>query len=116
MQESPQGRLAVAASTGEEPPRQPRWRGLARRPLTVVLIAALTFGLFWCYLLQSRTQSADADSAGQALQGWDMVHGGNLLLSGWYVSDVSFYTFELPVDGLVAAVYGLRVDVVHVAA
>ncbi len=80
------------------------------------LITALTFGLFWCYLLQSRTQGADADSAGQVLQGWDMVHNGNLLLSGWYVSDVSFWTFEVPVDGLVAAVYGLRVDVVHVAA
>ncbi len=45
-----------------------------------------------------------------------MLHNGNLLLSGWYVSDVSFWTFEVPVDGLVAAVYGLRVDVVHVAA
>ena len=41
------------------------------------------------------------------LQGWEMVHG-NLLLRGWYLSDVSFYTFEVPVDGLVAAVDGLR--------
>ena len=45
-----------------------------------------------------------------------MVHNGNLLLRGWYVSDVSFYTFEVPVDGLVAAVDGLRTEVVHVAA
>ena len=29
---------------------------------------------------------------------------------------MSFWTFEVPVDGLIAAVYGLRVDVVHVAA
>jgi hypothetical protein len=82
----------------------------------VILITAVTFGLYWAYLLESRTQGADADAAGQVLQGWDMVHGGNWLLSGWYVSDVSFWTFEVPVDGLVAAVDGLRTDVVHVAA
>ena len=116
MQESPQGRLAIAAPTGEEPAPKPRWRPRAGRLLTVVVITALAFGLFWCYLLQARTQGADTDSAGQALQGWDMVHNGNLLLSGWYVSDVSFWTFEVPVDGLIAVVYGLRVDVVHVAA
>ena len=117
MQESPQGRLAIAAPPGEQPAPKPRWRRPAGwRLLTVVVITAATFGLFWCYLLQARTQGADADSAGQVLQGWDMVHNGNLLLSGWFVSDVSFWTFEVPVDGLVAAVYGLRVDVVHVAA
>jgi len=81
----------------------------------VTAVAAVLFGLFWCYLLQSRTQGADSDSAGQVLQGWDMVHG-NLLLRGWVTSDVSFYTFEIPVDGLVAAVDGLRTDVIHIAA
>jgi hypothetical protein len=86
-----------------------------RRPVTVAAVAAVSFGLFWCYLLQSRTQGADSDSAGQVLQGWDMVHG-NLLLRGWVTSDVSFYTFEVPVDGLVAAVAGLRTDVIHIAA
>jgi len=106
----------VAAPSGEKPARPDRWLALARRLLPVAVIAAVTFGLFWCYLLQSRTQGADADSSGQVLQGWDMVHNGNWLLSGWYVSDVSFYTFEVPVDGLVAAVYGLQADVVHVAA
>jgi len=116
MQESPLGRLAVAAPTGAETQRIPRWRSVVLRILTVILIAAVTFGLYWAYLLQSRTQGADADSAGQVLQGWDMVRGGNWLLSGWYVSDVSFWTFEVPVDGLVAAVDGLRTDVVHVAA
>jgi hypothetical protein len=81
----------------------------------VTAVAAVLFGLFWCYLLQSRTQGADSDSAGQVLQGWDMMHG-NLLLRGWVTSDVSFYTFEIPVDGLVAAVDGLRTDVIHIAA
>jgi hypothetical protein len=86
-----------------------------RRLGAVTAVAAVLFGLFWCYLLQSRTQGADSDSAGQVLQGWDMMHG-NLLLRGWVTSDVSFYTFEIPVDGLVAAVDGLRTDVIHIAA
>ena len=115
MQESPPGQLAVAP-TGEEPPRRPRWRAVAWRVLTVVLITALTFGLYWGYLLQARTQATDADGAGMVLQGWDMVHNGNLLLRGWFTSDVSFFTFEVPVDGLLTAVEGLRSDVVHVAA
>ena len=82
----------------------------------MVAIAAALFGLFWCYLLQSRTTGADSDAADMVLQGWDMVHHGNLLLRGWVMADVSFYTFEMPVDGLVSAVYGLRTDVIHVAA
>jgi hypothetical protein len=71
--------------------------------------------LFWCYLLESRTQAANSDSAAMVLQGREMLHG-NPLLRGWFLSDVSFYTFEVPVDGLVAAVRGYNADAVHVAA
>ncbi len=48
------------------------------------------------------------------LQGWSLQHG-NLLLSGWTVSDVSFYLTELPQYALVEAVRGLSPDVVHLA-
>jgi hypothetical protein len=85
------------------------------RALTVTGVTAVLFGLFWGYLLQSRTQGANSDSADMVLQGWDMVQHGNLLLRGWVMADVSFYTFEIPIDGLVSAVYGLRTDVIHVA-
>jgi hypothetical protein len=115
VDESGQGQLAVAAPQGEETVRPTRRRAAVRQLLTVLAAAALTVGLFWCYLLQSRTQSANADSAGMVLQGWDMMHG-NLLLRGWALSDVSFYTFEVPLDGLISLVYGLRADAVHVAA
>ena len=115
VHESGQGQLTVAAPTGEEPARPGRRRAAVRRLLTVVAVAALTVGLFFGYLLQSRTQAANSDAVGMVLQGWDMVHG-NLLLRGWGLSDVSFYTFEVPLDGLISLVYGLRVDVVHVAA
>jgi hypothetical protein len=49
------------------------------------------------------------------LQGWDMMHG-NVLLHGWFVADVSFSTFEIPIDGLVAVVHGLGPDVAHITA
>jgi hypothetical protein len=51
--------------------------------------------LFVCYLRLSRTQPVVSDGASNALQAWDMLHG-NWLLRGWTVSDVSFYTTELP--------------------
>jgi hypothetical protein len=71
--------------------------------------------LFAAYLRISRTQPVNSDGASNALQAWDMLHG-NLLLHGWWLSDVSFYTTELPQYMLVEAVRGLNADVVHVAA
>ncbi len=71
--------------------------------------------LFWCYLRQSQTTAVNSDGAGTALQAWDMLHG-NLLLSGWWLADVTFYTFETPVDAVVEAINGLNPDVVHISA
>ena len=100
---------------GEEQTRPTRRRTAARRLAAVVAVVALTIGLFWAYLLQSRAQAANSDSAAMVLQGWQLLHG-HLLLRGWFLSDVSFYTFEVPLDGLISVVYGLRSDVIHVAA
>jgi hypothetical protein len=100
---------------GEEQTRPTRRRTATWRLATVVAVAALTIGLFWAYLLQSRNSAANSDAAAMALQGWDVMHG-HLLLRGWFLSDVSFYTFEVPLDGLITVVYGLRTDVIHVAA
>jgi hypothetical protein len=100
---------------GEEETRSTRGRTTIWRLVTVITVAALTSGLFLAYLQQSRTQAANSDSAGMVLQGWDMLHG-NLLLRGWFMADVSFYTVEIPVDGLISVLFGLRTDVVHVAA
>jgi hypothetical protein len=71
--------------------------------------------LFLCYLRLSRTVPVNSDGASNALQAWDMLHG-NLLLHGWWLSDVSFYTTELPQYMLIESVRGLGPDVVHVAA
>src|SRR5580700_9995298 len=80
--------------------------------------AAWTLGAllaFVCYLRISRTLAANSDGASQALQAWDLLHG-NLLLHGWQLSDVSFYTTELPQYALLEAITGLGSDVVHLAA
>jgi hypothetical protein len=70
---------------------------------------------FASYLQLARTRAVNSDGASNALQAWDMLHG-NLLLHGWSLSDVSFYTTELPQYMLVEFLRGLNQDAVHVAA
>src|SRR5947209_5217442 len=98
------------------PARSPRIRGLKLRPLAVTAVWVLgAIAGFACYLRLSRTRAVNSDGAGQALQGWDMLHG-NLLLHGWSLGDVSYYTTEVPQYVLVEFLRGLNQDVVHVAA
>jgi len=70
---------------------------------------------FTVYLRLAETRAVNSDGASQALQAWDMLHG-NPLLRGWTVSDVSFYTTELPQYAVVELIRGLRADVVDIAA
>ena len=49
------------------------------------------------------------------LQAWDLLHG-NVLLRGWTMSDVSFYTTEIPQYMLVVLAHGVNADVVHIGA
>ena len=76
-------------------------------------LAALA--LWAAYARLSQTFPANSDGAGNALQAWQMLHG-NPLLRGWVLSDVSFYTTELPQYMLVELVTGLTATVIHVAA
>jgi hypothetical protein len=95
-----------------------RWPSLRlpRGKLVFALaFAAAAVVLFFCYYGQARTLLSSSESAGQALQAWDMVHG-NPLLRGWTLSDVSFYTTELPEYALVELVHGLNSSTVYVAA
>jgi hypothetical protein len=69
--------------------------------------------LFIAYLRMSRTYPATSDGADQALQAWDMLHG-NLLLHGWTLGDVTYYSTEIPQYALIELVRGLGPDVVHV--
>jgi hypothetical protein len=71
--------------------------------------------LFLCYLRVSGTQSMSSDGGSNALEAWDMLHG-NLLLHGWTVTDVSFYTTELPEYMILELIRGMSPAVVHTGA
>ena len=96
------------APAPEPRPAWPRWAGPG-------LLLAGCIVAFCCYLRMSSTVATNSDGASNALQAWDMLHG-NLLLHGWWLSDVSFYTTELPEYMLVELVHGLNADVVHIGA
>ena len=88
--------------------RTARLRALRLRPWAVTAVWVLgVIAAFACYLQLARTRAVNSDGAGQALQAWDMLHG-NLLLHGWSLGDVSYYTTELPQYMLVELVRGLN--------
>ena len=98
------------AAHGEESKgsRSPRWAWLAG-------FAVAAIALFLCYLRFAGTYPTDTDGSDQALQAWDMLHG-NLLLHGWTIADVTYYTTEIPQYMLVELVRGLGPEVEHIAA
>jgi len=108
-----QADAVAGAQVGERRPRR-RVRRLAWLAWPVGLAAAAIV-LYVCYLHVSRTEQVSSDGASQALQAWDMLHG-NLLLHGWTVEDLSFYTIELPVYMIVEAIRGLSPDALHMVA
>ena len=86
-----------------------------RRLLASAAVALAAAALFVAYLRVSRTYPENSDEANILLMSWDMLHG-NVLLHGWYLSDVSFYPTELPQYALLEAIIGLHADTAHVAA
>jgi hypothetical protein len=98
------------AAHGEESQgsRSPRWAWLAG-------FAVAAIALFLCYLRFAGTYPTDTDGSDQALQAWDMLHG-NLLLHGWTIADVTYYTTEIPQYMLIELVRGLGPEVIHIAA
>jgi hypothetical protein len=95
------------------------WLRRLRRPAGIALTAAgwllAAVALFTVYLHLSRTVPANSDGASIALQAWAMLHG-NPLLRGWWLSDVAFYTTELPQYMIIEYFHGLKPDDMHIAA
>jgi hypothetical protein len=107
---------ASAASSRPAPQRAPAAPAVFRRRLLASAAVALAAAaLFAAYLRVSRTYPENSDEANILLMSWDMLHG-NVLLHGWYLSDVSFYPTELPQYALLEAIIGLHADTAHVAA
>jgi len=98
-----------------DPPSQQRpreWRG-ARWRLGLLGLAVACVGLAALYYRQSLTAPFNSDGAGNVLQSQAILQG-NWLLHGWWSSDVSFYSTELPEYALVTAIRGLSPNVVHI--
>ena len=86
------------------------------RRLLATAAAVLAVGLlFVAYLQMSRTYPENSDESNDLLMAWDMLHG-NVLLHGWYLSDVSFITTELPQYLVLERLFGLHTDTAHIAA
>ena len=100
-------------ATGPEtpPPRHVRRRRWLAAAGFVVFAAAL----FAVYLRLSRTSPENSDQANILLAATDMLHG-NLLLHGWYLTDVSFYTTEEPQYALLEIFFGVHPNTAHIAA
>jgi hypothetical protein len=111
----PEAETLVAAPETTSPSHARPVAPWARRRAWPVLFAAAGLALFAVYLRQAQTVPVMSDGASNALQAWDLLHG-NVLLRGWTMSDVSFYTTEIPQYTLVILAHGLNADVVHIAA
>jgi hypothetical protein len=90
---------------------QRRWLGAA----FIVVAVGAAFALFAVLDRISYHFPADSDSANNALQAWNMLHG-NLLLHGWIIGDATYYTFELPVFMITEAIFGLGSADTHIVA
>ena len=103
-------------TAGPRQGRTARERGpWPRRWAWPAAFTAAAAALFFAVLRLAGTQPVKADAASNALQAWQMLHG-NPLLHGWWLTDVSFYTTELPQFMLVELVAGLRPEVAHICA
>ncbi len=100
---------------GEKARRQSRETTRRHRERAWWAVATVLAGavLMFCYLRVAGATQVNSDGAGLVLQASDMLHG-NLLLHGWWDTDVSFITTELPEYMGVTAVAGVRPEVVHV--
>ena len=109
---------AAAPAGGDAGPRtraRAASRASARRLLAAAAAVLAVALLFVAYLQVSRTYPENSDESNDLLMAWDMLHG-NVLLHGWYLSDVSFITTELPQYLMLERLFGLHTDTAHIAA
>ncbi len=110
--ESPRPPSREAAGSASTPSR---WYVRRRRWLEAAGFVMAAAALFTVYLRLSRTMPENSDQANILLIASDMLHG-NLLLHGWYLTDVSFFTTELPQYALLVIFFGVHANTAHIAA
>jgi hypothetical protein len=105
---------AAEPRTPADPVGSPGWT-TGRRVLAAAVAVLAVALLFVAYLQVSRTYPENSDESNDLLMAWDMLHG-NVLLHGWYLSDVSFITTELPQWLILVGLFGLHTGTAHIAA
>jgi hypothetical protein len=85
------------------------------RWFAAVSITVVVLGFFALYVAKASIIPVTSDASSNMLQAWSMLHG-NPFLHGWAVSDVSFWTTELPEYAIVELFFGVSPVVIHVAA
>ena len=95
-------------------PRTPTRRSTRGRLLPVGAMLLVTAVFFSLTLAVSLNQLWNADTSNITLQGWDLIHG-QVLLHGWWSTDVNFYTLDLPIYALSVLTFGLTDAAAHVA-
>jgi len=93
--------------------RQPRRTWYDRWAVRWAAVLAGILLLFLSAWREAHALGTQSDGAAMVLESWSMLHG-NLLLHGWQVADVSFYTTELPEYMAVELLRGLNPDVVRI--
>ena len=91
------------------------WHVRRRRWVEAAAFVLAAAALFAIYLRLSRTVPENSDQANILLVASDMLHG-NVLLHGWFLTDVSFYTTELPQYALLEIFFGVHANTAHIAA
>jgi hypothetical protein len=82
--------------------------------LIVVSGVAVICLLFIAYARQALSEGVNQDGGADVLQAWDMLHG-NLLLHGWWLGDVSYWTTELPEYMIVDLIHGMNATTINLA-
>jgi hypothetical protein len=108
--ENERGEAATRVTPAGASAHRSAWRARLLWAAGLLLVAV---GLFTLYVRQSRIAPFNSDGASNVLQAQAILHG-NVLLRGWWTSDVSFYTTELPEYVIVEVFHRLSPDVVHI--
>jgi hypothetical protein len=106
--------LAERQTGPEHPHRHRRARPWMPRGRAALAWTAGGLALYALLLRIALTENVSSDPANNVLQAWDLVHG-HLLLHGWILGDVTFYTFELPLLGITELFFGVHTIALHVA-
>src|ERR1700685_2742717 len=106
--------LAERQTGPEHPHRHRRARPWMPRGRAALAWTVGGLALYALLLRIALTENVSSDPANNVLQAWDMVHG-HLLLHGWILGDVTFYTFELPLLGIIELFFGVHTITLHIA-